>query len=67
MRRTRNDSELKEEDKIQAVVQELISGILDEGNELWKRVWGLMEEGRVRAKIVLRVRNKATEEQDGVD
>ena len=44
---------LAEKNEVDIAVQEIIKGVLDEGSEAWKSVWKLMEEGRVRGKIVV--------------
>jgi hypothetical protein len=48
-------AQLAENDGVEAVVQEVVEGILEEGNDAWKKVWNLMEEGRVRGKIVIEI------------
>jgi NADPH:quinone reductase-like Zn-dependent oxidoreductase len=45
--------QLAEQGQVEVVVQDVIRGILDEKSEAWKRVFALMEEGRVRGKIVV--------------
>ncbi|KAF2660708.1 NAD(P)-binding protein [Lophiostoma macrostomum CBS 122681] len=45
--------ELAEKENVKVVVQEVVKGILDEKSEAWRRVFALMEEGRVRGKIVV--------------
>ena len=44
---------LAEKGGVEVVVQEVIKGILDEKSEAWRKVFDLMEEGRVRGKIVV--------------
>lgn len=50
-------AKLAEEGKVKVVVQEVIEGLMnDETHEkAWARAYGLMEEGRVRGKIVLKI------------
>jgi hypothetical protein len=45
--------ELAEKGELHVEVQEVIKGVLDEGSDAWKKIWKLMEEGRVRGKIVV--------------
>ncbi|KAF2011785.1 NAD(P)-binding protein [Aaosphaeria arxii CBS 175.79] len=49
--------QLAEEKKVEVAVQEVIGGILDEESTevAWKKSFGLMEEGRVRGKIVVTI------------
>lgn len=46
---------LAEKCEVEVVVQEVIKDVLKEGSDSWKRVWALMEEGRVRGKIVVAI------------
>ena len=46
-------AELADRGEVQVVVQEIIKGVLDEGNGAWKQCFEHMEEGRVRGKIVV--------------
>lgn len=50
-------AKLAEEGRVRAVVQEVVEGILDEERSegAWGNVKGLMEEGRVRGKVVVRI------------
>lgn len=52
-------AELAENGEVKAVVQEIIEGILDEGKEkqAWERASGLLEEGRIRGKVVLKIQD----------
>jgi bifunctional pyridoxal-dependent enzyme with beta-cystathionase and maltose regulon repressor activities len=47
--------ELAEKGEVEVIVQEIIMDVLKEGSNAWKRVWALMEEGRVREKIVVEI------------
>lgn len=44
---------LAEEQEVEVVVQEVIKDVLKEGSDAWRRVFTLMEEGRVKGKIVV--------------
>ena len=48
---------MAEEGKVKVVVQEVIEGILEEGRdkEAWERASSLLEEGRIRGKVVLKI------------
>lgn len=48
---------LAEEGKVKVVVQEIIEGVLEEGKEAkaWERASNLLEEGRIRGKVVLKI------------
>lgn len=46
---------LAEDGKVEVEVQEVVPGILDDGSEAWRKVFDLMEEGRVRGKIVVNI------------
>lgn len=47
--------DLAEKGELHVEVQEVIKGVLDEGSDAWKKIWKLMEEGRVRGKIVVSI------------
>ena len=44
---------LAEDGKVEVEIQEVVKDILKEGSEAWRKVFDLMEEGRVRGKIVI--------------
>ena len=50
-------AQLAEEGQVKVVVQEIIEGVLEEGKEkeAWRRASSLLEEGRIRGKVVLRI------------
>lgn len=50
-------TQLAEEGQVKVVIQEIIEGILEEGKEkkAWERVSSLLEEGRIRGKVVLKI------------
>lgn len=48
-------AEMAEKGGVNVVVQEAIKDVLKEGSDAWKRVWELMEGGRVRGKIVVTI------------
>ncbi|KAF2443937.1 GroES-like protein [Karstenula rhodostoma CBS 690.94] len=52
-------ADLAEKGEVGAVVQEVIEGILDEGKEkqAWERANALLEEGRIRGKVVLKIQD----------
>jgi hypothetical protein len=52
-------AELAEKGDVKVVVQEVIEGILEEGKDkhAWGRANALLEEGRIRGKVVLRIQD----------
>lgn len=49
---------MAEEGQVKVFVQEVIEGVLEEGKEVsaWNRASSLLEEGRIRGKVVFNVR-----------
>jgi Holliday junction resolvasome RuvABC endonuclease subunit len=43
------------EDAVEVVIQEVVPGILTSESDAWNKVKGLMEEGRARGKIVVKI------------
>lgn len=52
-------AELAEKGEVKVVVQEVIEGVLEEGKEekAWERASALLEEGRIRGKVVLKIQD----------
>ncbi|KAJ4348128.1 uncharacterized protein N0V89_009500 [Didymosphaeria variabile] len=52
-------AKLAEKGEARVVVQEVIEGILEEGKEkaAWERASALLEEGRIRGKVVLKIQD----------
>ena len=48
-------AQLAEMAKVEVMVQEVVPGILEEKSESWKYIWKLVEEGRVRGKVVAKI------------
>ena len=48
-------AELADKGELHVEIQEIIKGVLDERSNAWKKAWKLMEEGRVRGKIVVNI------------
>ncbi|KAF2641329.1 GroES-like protein [Massarina eburnea CBS 473.64] len=50
-------AQLGEEGKVEVVVQEIVKGVLEEGRseEAWAKLQGVMEEGRVRGKVIVEI------------
>lgn len=52
-------AKLAEKGEVRVVVQETIEGILEQGNDkvAWERANALLEEGRIRGKVVLKIQD----------
>lgn len=50
-------AQLAEDGEVKVIVQEVIQGVLEEGKEkeAWERASSLLEEGRIRGKVVLKI------------